>query len=104
LTQQFDFSLTQLDIELTTEFMMLLAEDCKEYFCSDDLRRYGLDSWFERPEREIGTYFSKLKANDVVQTVGEVPSAIGSNNRRKVDLLRWNWKRWNSIVHGRLVL
>ena len=100
----FDFTLNQREIDLTTEFMMLLAEDAKEYFCSDDLRRYGLADRFERPDKEIGTYFAKLKANEVAQTVGEVPSSIDSNNRRKVDLFRWNWKRWRGIVHGQLVV
>jgi hypothetical protein len=83
--------------------MMSLGEDSKEFFSSDDLRKYGLDSWFSRPEREIGTYFAKLKANGVVNAVGEVPSELPGNNRRKVDLLRWNWGRWRSIVRGRLV-
>jgi hypothetical protein len=101
--QRFDFNLTQLDIDITTEFMMLLGESGKEYFCSDDLRKFGLDSYFERPEKEIGTYFAKLKVNDVAQVVGEVPSEIGSNNKRKVDLFRWNWSRWRAIVKGRLV-
>jgi hypothetical protein len=99
----FDFTLTQGDIDLTTEFMMLLAEDAKEYFCSDDLRKYGLDSWFQHPEKEIGTYFAKLKVNEVASPVGEVPSEIESNNRRKVDLWRFNWPKWRSIVRSRLV-
>ena len=100
----FDFSLKQSEIDLTTEFMMALSDDDKEFFSSDDLRFYGLADRFENPGKEIGTYFAKLKANEVVESVGEVPSEIESNNRRKVDLLRWNWGKWRTIIRSRLVM
>lgn len=100
MTQRFDFSLTQQDLELTTEFMMLLGD--KEFFCSDDLRGFGLDRYFTDPAHDIGTYFAKLKANGIVEPVGEVPSEIESNNFRKVDLWRWCWKRWRVIVNSQL--
>jgi hypothetical protein len=83
---------------------MLLADNAKEYFSSDDLRAFGLAERFDRPEKEIGTYFAKLKANEVAHPVGEIPSAIGSNNNRKVDLWRWNWSKWRAIIHSRLVV
>jgi len=100
--QRFDRTLTQQDIELTTEFMMHLGEDKKEYFCSDDFRAYGLDSAFTDPQHEVGAYFARLKVNGVIEAVGEIPSVIGSNNMRRVDLWRFNWMRWRVIVQSRL--
>ena len=100
MTQHFDFTLTQADLDLTTEFMIHLGD--KEYFCSDDFRAFGLDANFADPQHDIGAYFARLKANGVAEPVGEVPSEIDSNNFRKVDLWRFNWSRWRSIVKSRL--
>lgn len=125
----FDWTLTQKDIDLTTQFMMLT--NTKEYVCSDDFRLHRLHlqctlaecvyPWhnprhkrcnhngtlcrhvnMQDPQHEIGAYFAKLKANKVIVAVGEDVSRIASNNKRKVDLFRWNWPRWREIVHGRL--
>lgn len=101
--QQFDFNLTQQDIELTTRFMLELAADSKEYFSSDDFRVYHLDLAFDDPAHEIGTFFAKLKVNGVAVPYGEIPSMIGSNNKRKVDLFAWNWQRWRNILKSRLI-
>ena len=100
--QKFDFSLTDTDIERTTMFMMRLSEDHKEFWSSDDFRGYSLHEDMTAPDKEIGAYFAKLKANGVAVPVGEVPSEITSNNKRKVDLWRFDWERWRSIIHGRL--
>jgi hypothetical protein len=103
MTQKFfDPTLTQADIELTTLFMMELAADNKEYWSSDDFRVYRLDLAFNDPQHEIGTYFAKLKASGVAVPYGEVPSEIESNNKRKVDLWRFDWARWRSILRSRL--
>lgn len=102
MTQVFDFNLTQADIDLTTEFMMFVAEEYKEYFTSDDFRRYGLDKRFTDPQHEIGSYFAKLKANGVVVPVGEEPSEIERNNKRKVDLYRFDYAKWRIILRSRL--
>lgn len=100
---QFDFSLTQADIELTTTFMIELAADNKEYWSSDDFREYQLDLHFTDPQHEIGAYFARLKANGVAVTYGEVPSVIESNNRRKNDLFKFDWVRWQCIIKSRLI-
>jgi len=97
-----DFTLTREDLDLTTEFMMLLGSDGKEYFSSDDFRAYGLDRYFTDPAHQIGVYFSKLKANGVAESFGELPSEIESNNKRKNDVWRWNWVRWRWLVKTRL--
>lgn len=97
----FDFSLSQVDIELTTEFMILLGSE--KHFNSDNFRRFKLDERFSDPAHEIGGYFAKLVANGVAVPLGDVPSEIASNNRRKVDLMMWNWERWRSILRSRLV-
>lgn len=96
----FDWSLNQEDIELTTEFMMLLGD--KEYFSADDLRELGLLERFTDPAHQTGTYFAKLKANKVAEPIGEIPSEHLSNNQRKVDLFRWNWQRWREIIHNQI--
>lgn len=74
----FDFTLTQQDIDLTTEFMMWLTDRGHEYFTSDLFREAGLHECFADPQHQIGTYFSKLKANGIVVSVGEEPSEIES--------------------------
>ena len=102
MTQRFDFNLTQQDLELATEFMMELAADTKEYFNSDDFRGYRLDLHFEDPVHQIGTFFAKLVANGIAEPSGELPSEIESNHKRKVDLMRWNWVRWRTILRSRL--
>lgn len=101
--QRFDFSLTPEDIELTTRFMMLLADDHKEFWCSDDFRSYHLDDEIADKQHGIGCYFSKLKFNRVAVAVGELASEIDSNNRRKVDLFKFDWARWRSILRSRLI-
>ncbi len=98
----FDPTLTQDDINLTTLFMIELAADNKEYWCSDDFREYRLDLNFNDPQHQIGTFFAKLKANGVALAVGEEPSAIESNNKRKVDLFKFDWVRWRNILRNRL--
>ena len=95
-----DFTFTANDIELTTEFMMLLGD--AEYFNSDDFRRLGLHKRFSDPAHMIGGYFARLKANGVADPVGEIPSEIDSNNKRRVDLFRWNWQRWRYLIKTRL--
>ena len=102
MTQFFDFTLSKEDMDLTTEFMMVLGEDQKEYFNSDDFRAYGLHKQMNDPAHEIGTYFAKIKANGVAVPVGEIPSEIESNNKRKVDLYRWDWKVLSSLVRSNL--
>jgi hypothetical protein len=102
MTQFFDFTLTKEDMDLTTEFMMLLRADKKEYFNSDDFRGYNLDKQMSNPAHEIGTYFAKIKANGLAVPVGEIPSEIESNNKRKVDLYYWDWKVWKGLVHSTL--
>ncbi len=102
MTQVFDFNLTQVDIDLTTEFMMCIADEGKEYFTSDDFRRYKLDKNFTDPQHEIGSYFAKLKANGVAVPVGEEPSEIERNNKRKVDLCRFDYAKWRAILRSRL--
>jgi hypothetical protein len=129
MTGKFDFTLTQQDINLTTDFMMLLGD--KEWFSSDDFRLHRLHLKcrlaecaypkhnpkhnrcklngelcrhvaMQDPAHEIGAYFARLKANGLVESPGDVASRVASNNRRKVDLLRWNWKRWRVIVKSQL--
>lgn len=103
MTQFFDkWDLTQADIDLTTEFMMHLADDHHEYFSSDLFREYRLHERFNNPATEIGAYFARLKANGVVVPVGELPSEIPSNNKRKNDLFKFDWQRWKSILKSRL--
>jgi hypothetical protein len=102
MTQLFDFSLTDADIDLTREFMMCMTDDGKEYFTTDDLRRHGLDRNFSDPAHEVGAFWAKLVANGVIVAVGEEPSVIGSNNKRKVDLCRFDWHRWRMILRSRL--
>ena len=86
----FNPSLTQLDKALTKAFMARLEADKKEYFGSEDFREYKLDKLLVDPAHEIGAYFARLKWNGMVEAVGEIPSEILSNNKRKVDLLKWH--------------
>lgn len=128
---KFDFTLTEQDIEYITKLMMYCKEHGLEYFSSDTFRKAKLDMEcqyatcryplynpnnkrcvqkgkrcvflkMQDPQHEIGTLFAKMKANGVSEPVGEVPSDIPTNNFRKVDLCRFNWKRWRIIVHSRL--
>lgn len=98
MTQTFSPVLTNLEISLTRLFMMTLAEDKKEFFNSDDFREQKLDLEMSDPAHEIGTLFAKWRWNGISEQVGEVPSEIGSNNRRKVDLQRWNWVAWRNYL------
>lgn len=129
--QRFDFRLTQQDIDLTTEFMMYCNEHNLDDFTSDTFRLarlhvhcklaecvYSMENpkrskcfygkkrcihlQMQDPQHEIGAYFARLKANGVASPVDEVASGIESNNRRRVDVWRWNWSRWREIVHSRL--
>ena len=102
MTQKFDFSLTDNDIDLTRLFMMAAADAQAEYVSSDRFREWGLADGFEHPETQIGGFFAKLKANGVLVAVGEEPSVIEGNNRRRVDLFRFDWARWRSIIRSRL--
>jgi hypothetical protein len=95
-----DFTLTKDDLDLTTEFMMLLGD--KEYFSSDDFRDLRLHERFSNPAQDIGMYFSKLKANGIAESFGELPSEIESNHKRKNDVWRWNWTRWRFLIRTRL--
>ena len=102
MTQRFDWTLTQQDLDLTTEFMMYCDEHGLDDFTSDTFREAGLDRGMQDPAHEIGAYFAKLKANGVASPVSEVASVIPSNNERRVDVWRWNWQRWREIIQGRL--
>jgi len=99
---RFDFALSDSDIEATRKLMIHCADMGLEYFSSDDFREAGLDADMADPQHDIGSFFAKLKANGIAEPVGEIPSEIGSNNLRKVDLWRWCWERWRMIVHSRL--
>lgn len=103
MTQSFDFSLTDEDIELTRRFMIELSMHAREYWSSDDFREFHLDVNFTDPQHMVGTYFAKLKVNGVAVPYGEVPSVIQSNNKRKVDLWKWDWVRWRNILKSRLL-
>ena len=98
----FDPTLTQQDIDLTTEFMMYLADKHIEFFCSDNFREGAFHFRMADPAHEIGAYFAKLVANGVAEPVGELPSEVPGNHKRKVDLYRWNWCKWRSILKSRL--
>jgi hypothetical protein len=82
--------------------MARLTADHKEYWTSDDFRGYGLDKLMDDPQHEIGAYFAKLKFHGFVVAAGEEASAIESNNRRKVDLMRWH-SRVEGWVHMRIL-
>ena len=99
----FDFTLTDSDIELTRQFMIYTEEHGIKYFTSDDFRKAGLDRAFAHPETQIGTYFSKLAYNRVAVFVGELPSKVPSNNRRRNDLRYWDYARWRVLIKSRLV-
>jgi hypothetical protein len=71
-------------------------------FTSDDFREAGLDADMADPAHDIGTFFAKLKWNQVAEPVSEVPSGIESNNARRIDVWRFNWYRWRQIVHSRI--
>ena len=100
--QTFDFTLSQSDIARTLEFKARLIEDHKEYFNSDDFRYYNLARFYDDPAHEIGGLFAKLKANGFIKTVGELPSEIASNNKRKIDLFCWNGNHFESWLSSRL--
>jgi hypothetical protein len=89
MTQSFDFTLTQAEIARILEFKSKLKDDKKEYFDSDDFRNYHLDKYMTDKIHEVGAIFAKLKYHAFACPVGETPSTIESNNRRKVDL--WCW-------------
>lgn len=72
-----------------------MKEDNELHFSSDTFRLYNLHRFYENPDKEIGMYFAKLKVYGFVESVGEVPSEIGTNHKRKVDLLRWTEKGRN---------
>jgi len=91
----FDFNWSMSDTARTLEFQCRLAIESEEHFSSDDFRRFKLDRFMERPDKEIGTYFAKLKYYGYAEPVGEVPSAIESNHKRNVDLWRWKEKAKN---------
>ena len=99
---KFDFTLTEQDIELIRKLMMYCDAHQLEDFSSDTFRKAGLDAGMMDPAHEVGTFFAKLKWNQVAEPVAEVPSRIESNNQRKVDVWRFNWHRWRMIVHSRM--
>jgi hypothetical protein len=86
---------SKADLARTLEFQARLQEDNERYFGSDLFRAYNLHKHFDRPDKEIGLYFAKLKINGFVVVVGEVPSEVESNHRRKNDLLMWSEKGKN---------
>jgi hypothetical protein len=79
----------QSDIARTLEFFARLDADGKRFFSSDDFRAYKLDRHFDKPDKQVGMLFAKLKANGFIVARGEVPSEIESNHFRKNDL----WER-----------
>lgn len=85
----FNYTLTIKDKALTKAFRARLERDNKEYFTSDDFRKYGLDKLMSDPIHEVGSYFAKLKFHWIIRRVGEKPSGINSNHSRRVDL--WEW-------------
>ena len=99
---KFDFCLTEQDVELIRRLMMHCDAHQLEDFTSDDFREAGLADDMEDPAHDIGTFFAKLKWNQIAESVSETPSTIESNNRRKNDVWRWNWHRWRVIVHSRM--
>jgi hypothetical protein len=97
---KFDFCLTDQDIEITRQLMMHVGN--REYFSADNCREAGITDAFADPVHMVGAFFAKLTANGVIEAVGEIPSEHESNNRRRVDLWRFNWERWRVIVHSRI--
>lgn len=98
----FNPTLTLKDKALTKAFMARLNQDHKTYFTSDDFRHYNLHKLMNDPAHEIGALFAKWKFHGFVVAAGEEPSQIESNNRRKVDLMRWHhrvegWVRMRPI-------
>ena len=88
MTSTFDFTWTLADTARLKELKSHLEGDCKDYFSSDLFRFYRLDRFMEHPEHEIGCWFAKAKYWGYIEAVGEIPSVIESNHRRKNDL----WK------------
>lgn len=81
--QTFDFSLSLCEVARTREFFDRLDAENRTYFNSDLFREWQLDKYFTDKQHEIGAFFAKLKANGFIVSVGEEPSVIPSNNRRK---------------------
>ena len=104
MISQFTPALTPWEIDVTKTFMYLLALDRKRYFNSDDFRNYGLHEAMADPAHEIGGLFAKWKWNRISETYGEKPSSIDSNNRRRVDLMAFNMRRWQAYLKEHLIV
>ena len=89
-------ALTTREVDLAKSFFALLDLDGVTYFSSDNFRRYKLDRYFRKPDKEIGLFFMKLKAQDFIQSFGELPSRIESNHFRKNDMFfrTGKFERW----------
>ncbi len=113
MTQQLDIALTEEEIDLTREFMMLTCEDEKDTWTTDDLRTYyGLNSegvcdsrvivnadWLLKdPAHAIGALAMKWRVHKIAVQVKEQPSEIESNNRRKIDVNMWGWSAWQKYL------
>ena len=99
MTQSFSLALgalTQLEIACTRAFFDRLDADGITYFSSDNFRHYKLDKYFSKPDKEIGLFFMKLKAQGFIESFGELPSRIESNHFRKNDMFfrTGKFERW----------
>jgi hypothetical protein len=86
---QFDFRLTGKDEQTLKAFKALLKLDHIEVFSSDDFRRYQLDRFIQDKQHGIGSLFSKLVKNGLVEHVGYVSSDLVSNHGRTIKTFRW---------------
>lgn len=102
MMQSFNPVLTEAEVMLTRCFMMMLRDDKKEYWCTDDFRGYGLDKELADPQHELGGLCAKWRWNGISRQAGEVPSEIASNNKRKVDLNFWDWSAWRRYLKEHL--
>ncbi len=86
---QFDYRLTTKDENTLKAFRTLLKMDNIEVFSSDNFRRYGLDRFIKDTQHGIGTFFSKLVKNGMVEHVGYMHSDLASNHGHTIKTYRW---------------
>lgn len=84
--------LTPGEYFLLRKFKTLLQDEGKQEWTSDDFRAYGLDRFFTRPDKHIGSLFHRLKVLGFMEPTGKWHcSALASNHGRKIQ--EWRMKQ-----------
>ena len=85
----FNTKLSKEEMDLYSKLWVLLKAEGRTVFSADDFQAYRLDRFIEDTQHGIGSFFSKLKINKLIEPTGNWKvSTLKSNHGHKQQLFK----------------